>query len=45
MSTETLTINIDTELKSELKILAIKKHCTVTDILIDLIQDFVDENK
>lgn len=45
MSTETLTINIDKELKTELKIVAVKKHCTVTDILIDLIQDFVDENK
>ena len=45
MSTETLTINIDKELKTELKIVAVKKHCTVTDILIDLIQNFVDENK
>ena len=45
MTTETLTINIDKDLKTELKILAIKQHTTVTDILINLIQDFVDENK
>ena len=45
MSTETLTINIDKELKTELKILAIKQGSTVTDILINLIQDFVNENK
>ena len=45
MSTETLTINIDKELKTELKILAVKQHTTVTDILIELIQDVVNENK
>ena len=45
MSTETLTINIEKDLKTELKIIAIKQHCTVTDILINLIQDYVDENK
>ena len=45
MSTETLTININKELKTELKILAIKQGCTVTDILTNLIQDYVNENK
>ena len=45
MSTETLTINIEKDLKTELKIIAIKQHCTVTDILINLIQDYVNENK
>ena len=45
MATETLTINIDKELKTELKITAIKNGCTVTDILTELIQDFLNENK
>ena len=45
MSTETLTINIDKDLKTELKVIAIRKHVTVTDILTDLIQEFVNENK
>ena len=45
MSTETLTINIDKDLKTELKVIAIRKHVTVTDILTDLIQVFVNENK
>ena len=29
----------------ELKVIAIRKHVTVTDILTDLIQEFVNENK
>ena len=45
MVTETITFNIDKELKTELKILAVKHSCTVTDILIELIQDYVNENK
>lgn len=45
MSTETLTINIEKELKTELKIIALKQHTTVTDILLTFIQDFVNENK
>ena len=45
MSTETLTINIEKELKTELKIIALKQNTTVTDILLTFIQDFVDKNK
>ena len=45
MSTETLTINIDKDLKTELKVVAVRKHLTVTDILTDLIQEYVNENK
>ena len=45
MSTETLTINIEKELKTELKIIALKQNTTVTDILLTFIQDFVNENK
>lgn len=45
MSNETLTINIDKELKTELKIIALKQNTTVTDILLTFIQDFVNKNK
>ena len=45
MSTETLTINIEKELKTELKIIALKQNTTVTEILLKFIQEFVDENK
>jgi len=45
MSTETLTINIDKELKTELKIIALKNNTTVTEILTTYIQQYVNENK
>ena len=42
---ETLTFQIDKELKQELKIIALKQDRTVKDILNEIIQDFVNENK
>ena len=42
---ETLTFQIDKELKQELKIIALKQDRTVKDILNEIIQVFVNENK
>ena len=41
----TMTFNIEKELKQELKIIALKQDRAVKDILVELIQDFVNENK
>ena len=41
----TMTFSIDKDLKQELKIIALKQEKPVKDILTDLIQDFVNENK
>ena len=40
-----MTFDIDKELKTELQIIALKQDRAVKDILHDLIQDFVNENK
>ena len=45
MSNDTLTFSIEKELKTELKVIALKQDRTVKDILTELIQDFVNENK
>ncbi len=45
MAIETLTINIDKELKTELRLLAVKEDKTLTDIVGELIQKYVNENK
>jgi len=45
MAIETLTINIDKELKTELRVIAVKQDKTLTEIVNDLILDFVNENK
>ena len=45
MAIETLTINIDKELKTELRVIAVKQDKTLTDIVCELIQVFVNENK
>ncbi len=44
MSEETLTIKIDSELKRELKLLSIKQNKTMSEIVSDLIQEYVAEN-
>ena len=41
----TMTFSIDKDLKQELKIIALKQDKSVKDILSELIQDFVNENK
>lgn len=43
MSTETITFNIDEELKMKLKIKALKEKKTITEILIDYITEYVEK--
>ena len=45
MSETTMTFSIDKDLKTELKVIALKQERSVKDILAELIQDFVNENK
>ena len=45
MPTVLLNINIDKELRDELKIIAIRQNTTITEILTDYIKQYVDENK
>lgn len=45
MTNDTLTFTIDKELKTQLKVIALKQDRTVKEILTELIQDFVNENK
>ena len=45
ISKETLTINIDSDLKLELKVLALRQGKTVTDILNDMIVEYIEKNK
>lgn len=40
-----MTFDIDEDLKTELQIIALKQKRTVKEILNELIQDFVNENK
>jgi predicted transcriptional regulator len=40
-----MTFDIDEDLKTELKIIALKQKKSVKDILTELIQEFVNENK
>ena len=45
MTNARMTFDKDKELKTELQIIALKQDRAVKDILHDLIQDFVNENK
>ena len=45
MPTVLLNINIDKDLRDELKIIAIKNDTTITEILTDYIRQYVNENK
>ena len=40
-----LTINCDPELKKEFKLVALKQDKTVTDILLEFIKEYVENNK
>ena len=40
-----MTFDIDEDLKTELQIIALKQKRTVKEILTELIQEFVNENK
>ena len=43
MSKTTLNISIDEELKIQLKILAVKEKKTVSEIISELVQKYLDE--
>lgn len=43
--TTRMTFDIDEDLKTELQIIALKQKRTVKDVLNELVQDFVNENK
>ena len=45
MTISRMTFDIDKELKTELQIIALRQDRAVKDILNDLIQEFVNENK
>ena len=45
MGKDKLTFNIDEDMKMELKILAIKQKRTVTEILNEIIEVYLNENK
>ena len=45
MTTVLLNINIDKDLRDELKIIAIRKNTTITEILTTYIEEYVNENK
>ena len=45
MSKVLLNINIDKELRDELKIVAIKNDTTITEILVEYIKQYIEENK
>lgn len=45
MMNEKLHMNIDSELKTQLKVIAARKHTTMSDIIIELITEYVEENK
>lgn len=45
MSTVLLNINIDKDLRDELKITCIKNDTTITDVLTEFIREYVNENK
>lgn len=45
MSKVLLNINIDKKLRDELKIIAIKNDTTITEILTEFIEEYVNENK
>lgn len=45
MSESKLHMTIDDELKTELKIIAVKQHKTMSEIVIELISEYVTRNK
>lgn len=45
MSESKLHMTIDDELKTELKIIAAKQHKTMSEIVIELISEYVTKNK
>ena len=40
-----ISVKIDENLKDDLKLIAVKNKMTMTDIIVDGIKQYVDENK
>lgn len=40
-----ISVKIDENLKDDLKLIAVKNKMTMTDIIVDRIKQYVDENK
>lgn len=45
MTKETLTFLIDKDLKIELKVIAVRRETTLTNLLNEILEDYVDKNK
>jgi hypothetical protein len=45
MENSYIHFKIDKELKTELQIIALKQNTNITQVLTELIQEYVDENK
>jgi hypothetical protein len=45
MTKETITFSIEKDLKIELKVLAVRQEKTLTQLLNDVLLDYVNENK
>ena len=45
MVKETLTFKIEKDLKIELKVLAVRQETTLTQLLNDILENYVNENK
>ncbi len=45
MTKETLTFSIEKELKIELKVLAVRQEKSLTQLLNEVLTDYVNENK
>ena len=45
MGNDTLTFSIDKDLKIELKVIAIRRETTLTKLLNEILEDYVDKNK
>lgn len=45
MTKETLTFLIDKDLKIELKVIAVRRETTLTKLLNEILEDYVDKNK
>lgn len=45
MSETKLIANIDSELKTELKVIAAKQHKTMSEIIAELVKEYIENNK
>ena len=45
MVKETLTFSIDKDLKIELKVLAVRREVTLTNLLNEILTEYINENK